>query len=427
MKGLRSALALAGLVGVACGGTTGPGASRRALTPIDLPAFTTCAAGDDADRDGTSDACELGFASAFAPILLQDPADCEWRGGARDGRIAGGYLHVVEQSDSARVRVAYLPAYLTDCGWHGAKCILPRVDCDAHAGDSELIVVDAQKAHGVWQPVGVFLSGHCFDGESRECRWHRNEDLRALDWDGARPVVWVSAGRHANYPSRAACERGHYHLDTCDFEPLRVDFPIDAERNLGSAASPARGGCLPAPLEAADRTTPAAEECIWSASSFRGWQPAEPGITPYRRYLDEIAGFVSPIDRLAWLAGCWERRSDDSLLEEQWMAPRGGTMLGMSRVIRAGATVAHEAMRIEERDSLLVFVANPSGQAQADFTATTVEDDVVVFENREHDFPQRVVYRHAAPDSLHARIEGVSDGAEESVDFRMGRVDCESQ
>ena len=131
------------------------------------------------------------------------------------------------------------------------------------------------------------------------------------------------------------------------------------------------------------------------------------------------------IDRLAWMAGCWSRQTERSLTEEQWMAPRGGMMLGMSRVVRGGAAVAHEAMRIEQRGEQLVFVANPSGQQQAEFTAISVDDEHVVFSNPEHDFPQRIIYRHAPGDSMHARIEGVNDGAETGLDFRMDRVPCE--
>ncbi|HUF14009.1 MAG TPA: DUF6265 family protein [Longimicrobiales bacterium] len=130
------------------------------------------------------------------------------------------------------------------------------------------------------------------------------------------------------------------------------------------------------------------------------------------------------IERLAWLAGCWERRAGERLLEEQWMRPRGGTMLGMSRLVRGSATLSHESMRIEERDGGLVFAAQPSGQAPAEFASQAIADSVVVFENATHDFPQRVIYRHAAGDSLHARIEGERGGEPSGIDFRMARVAC---
>lgn len=128
--------------------------------------------------------------------------------------------------------------------------------------------------------------------------------------------------------------------------------------------------------------------------------------------------------RLSWLAGCWERMSAGGSLEEQWMAPRGGMMLGMSRMVREGRAVAYEALRIEEREGALVYVADPSGQTRTEFTSVEVTDTSAVWENPEHDFPQRIVYRKGRPDSLFARAEAERDGAMRGVDFRLGRVAC---
>ena len=407
-----------GALAFVCLACVGAGAGRelRANGPrvaSGLTPMSVCISGADSDHDGLNDRCEAELARAFAPILLQDPADCE----QDDGRPAGAYLHAVQRTGPNAVRVAYLPAYATDCGWAGAKCILPGVDCDAHPGDSEIIVVEVHANALSWQPNAVFLSAHCFDGDADDCRWY--DALLELDWEDSRPIVWVSAGRHANYPSRRACDRGHFYLDSCDFDPRRVDFPVAAERNIGSAAVPAACVALPV-VTVSDVTT----ECFWSGRPFRGWQEDAPGVTPYLRYLDEVAGFVAPIDRLAWLAGCWQRVTETSRMEEQWMAPRGDMMLGMSRVLRGAETIAHEAMRIEARGDTLVFVANPSGQRQAEFRSMEIDASGVVFENLEHDFPQRVIYRHAAGDSLHARIEGLDDGAERGIDFRMERTEC---
>lgn len=130
------------------------------------------------------------------------------------------------------------------------------------------------------------------------------------------------------------------------------------------------------------------------------------------------------IEAVGWMAGCWERRTATTLTEEQWMAPAGGTMLGMSRTVRGDRTVAHEALWIEERDGRLVYVASPSGQATTEFAATVVADTLVAFENPDHDFPQRILYRPAAGDSLHARVEGVREGRVRGADFRYERVAC---
>lgn len=131
------------------------------------------------------------------------------------------------------------------------------------------------------------------------------------------------------------------------------------------------------------------------------------------------------LNRLSWLAGCWERQGDDRLDQEQWMAPLGGTMVGMSRAVRAGETVAYELLRIEEREGKLVYVATPSGQREAEFAQVELTDSLVIFANPAHDFPQRISYRLLADGSLLAQIEGESGGAMRSVDFPRSRVSCD--
>lgn len=49
------------------------------------------------------------------------------------------------------------------------------------------------------------------------------------------------------------------------------------------------------------------------------------------------------------------------------MKPAGGTLLGMSRTLAGGRTVAHEFLRIEEHEGQVTLVARPSGQPEASF------------------------------------------------------------
>ncbi len=128
--------------------------------------------------------------------------------------------------------------------------------------------------------------------------------------------------------------------------------------------------------------------------------------------------------RLGWLAGCWEARSGARVVEEQWMRPRGGSLLGMSRTVAADSTVGHELMRIVERGGVLVFQAQPSGQAPAEFPAVEAGPERAVFADPAHDFPQRIVYRRVGADSLVARVEGERDGTTRGIDFRYARVAC---
>ena len=131
-----------------------------------------------------------------------------------------------------------------------------------------------------------------------------------------------------------------------------------------------------------------------------------------------------PTSALAWMAGCWERRAGTRLVEEQWMAPRGGLMLGVSRTTRGDTLVEFEALRIEEAGDTLVYVASPSRQATTRFRAAGVQGDTVRFEDPAHDFPQRVAYVRRGADSLLAWIEGTQGGRPRRVEFPYARVEC---
>lgn len=130
------------------------------------------------------------------------------------------------------------------------------------------------------------------------------------------------------------------------------------------------------------------------------------------------------VDRVAWLQGCWRLDSPGRTIEENWMAPRGGNLLGVARTTRGDSLAEYELVFIRERGGQLVYEAHPSGQPAATFPCIEVSDSTVVFENPGHDFPQRVGYRFQAPDSLHAWIEGARGTSVRRIAFPYRRVAC---
>src|SRR5215471_3270153 len=90
---------------------------------------------------------------------------------------------------------------------------------------------------------------------------------------------------------------------------------------------------------------------------------------------------AAPIDDIAWISGCWVAERDEPGSGEMWMTPGGARVLGMSRTVRGGRTVAHEFMQIVEGDGGLTFIAMPSSKPSASFRAIRVEARRVTFEN----------------------------------------------
>ena len=130
------------------------------------------------------------------------------------------------------------------------------------------------------------------------------------------------------------------------------------------------------------------------------------------------------IRQAAWLAGCWEAVSPRRIIEELWLAPRGNSMLGVSRTVRGDSLVGYELVVIREQDGCLAYEAHPSGQPAAVFLSSAVSDSSIEFEDLLHDFPQRIGYRLIGPDSLLAWIEGRREGRVRRIEFPYRRAKC---
>ena len=126
------------------------------------------------------------------------------------------------------------------------------------------------------------------------------------------------------------------------------------------------------------------------------------------------------------MAGCWEQRNDTKklLISEMWMSPAGTSILGMGRTVKNGKTTGWEYMRIEQRDDGIYFVSKPKENAEDTafkLIRSTLND--VVFENKVHDFPQRVIYKLQGT-KMTGRIEGINNGKFLGIDFPMNKVKC---
>lgn len=131
------------------------------------------------------------------------------------------------------------------------------------------------------------------------------------------------------------------------------------------------------------------------------------------------------IEKLAWLAGCWQGQLGEAKVTEVWLPLAGGTMLGVSRTVRQGKTVDFEFMQLRHQsDGTLAFIPQPGGRPPTVFRLARLADGEAVFENPEHEFPQQIVYARQGEDRLLAWIEGVRNGVARKIEFAYARVVC---
>lgn len=147
-------------------------------------------------------------------------------------------------------------------------------------------------------------------------------------------------------------------------------------------------------------------------------------------FLTSVPALAGDLTVLGWLSGCWAYDGRAPGSGEYWMPPAGGSMLAVSRTIKGERTAGFEYLRIAELDeNSIALFASPSGKAPVRFDLVSLTDNEVMFENPEHDFPQRIIYRLGETNlgdtrTLLGRIEGLSDGAPVAIEFPMTSVDC---
>lgn len=138
------------------------------------------------------------------------------------------------------------------------------------------------------------------------------------------------------------------------------------------------------------------------------------------------AGQKSGVDRLEWIAGCWASDDGKERIEETWMKPGGKSMIGMSRTVAGGKTVSAEQIQIREANGQIAYIVSIAmGAKPVVFKLVKSSDNEAMFENPEHDFPQRIIYRRESADGLFARIEGQEKGVNKAIDFRYKRSRCD--
>lgn len=127
---------------------------------------------------------------------------------------------------------------------------------------------------------------------------------------------------------------------------------------------------------------------------------------------------------LDWLAGCWQGGAGSRFIEEQWMAERGGVLLGMARTLAGGTLRSWEFSELRLKGDSVTFIAMPQGQQRTEFRGRLTGARSFVVENAANDFPTHVGYEAVDRDSLSAWIEGPSSSGTRRIPYGYRRVAC---
>ena len=126
------------------------------------------------------------------------------------------------------------------------------------------------------------------------------------------------------------------------------------------------------------------------------------------------------VHRLKWLSGNWEGQTSTGTYIETWTWA-DNKLHGAAFRVSQGDTTFSETLRIEEFQGELYYITKVTDQ-QVWFKARSVSGREAIFENLNHDFPQRFIYTKKSNDELLVRAEGKEHGETKYLNFFFKRV-----
>jgi hypothetical protein len=125
---------------------------------------------------------------------------------------------------------------------------------------------------------------------------------------------------------------------------------------------------------------------------------------------------------LQWLTGTWQRETSSGLSYESWQKVSDRTFEGYSYTRMEGEKKYQEFLRIEVYGNEIYYIARVSHNKYPIPFKLIESGNRFVFENSDHDFPQRIIYSSSGEHAMQARIEGVMNGKKQSVDFHFTKM-----
>lgn len=131
------------------------------------------------------------------------------------------------------------------------------------------------------------------------------------------------------------------------------------------------------------------------------------------------------LDKAKWLLGNWEHIIPEGRFTESWEEENDSVYAGKSFFITAAKdTTFAEYIQLTEDDGKLKYIVSVKGQNGEEpvaFTLTQASDRQLVFENPQHDFPDKIIYRKISADSVVAEISGLQNGRPSAEVFPLER------
>lgn len=124
-----------------------------------------------------------------------------------------------------------------------------------------------------------------------------------------------------------------------------------------------------------------------------------------------------------WLLGDWEKKDSLGILTESWTTLDDSTYIGTSYyILNSNDTVHFEKIQLMEDKNMLIYTATVRGENNnkpISFRMIEDKDSLLVFENKKHDYPQKIRYELEIDNSILATVSGTQNKKESSQSYLL--------
>ena len=128
-------------------------------------------------------------------------------------------------------------------------------------------------------------------------------------------------------------------------------------------------------------------------------------------------------ERFNWLIGQWEGIQGAGIYHEEWKNVSESELKGKAYMIKKGEIVNVEILNIHVNETGISYTADVShNPSPVSFKLTNLSDNSFIFENPEHDFPQKISYENKDNQFLFATVEAVKNGKIKKIEYNLKRI-----
>lgn len=131
---------------------------------------------------------------------------------------------------------------------------------------------------------------------------------------------------------------------------------------------------------------------------------------------------TNDINDLALLEGTWEADFGSFKYYEEWKM-EDDKLIGKGYRIKEGETFNGEQLLLIKIHGYISYIATVGTQQPILFALKNRDHGNYVFENKEHDFPQKIIYNIIDNDTIKVYVSGEMNGEITQDEYNMTRVD----